>query len=71
MIEIIQNTDFFKNVFLSDKLEVIDEVWEEYSINASCDALDVARGISIIIKSEVKVKIICMKNARKNCYLKF
>ncbi|WP_443722878.1 IS3 family transposase [Ruminococcus sp.] len=44
MIEIIQNTDFFKNVSLSDKLEVIDEVWEEYGINASCDALDVARG---------------------------
>ena len=44
MIEIIQNADFFKNVSLSDKLEVFDEVWEEYGINASCDALYVARG---------------------------
>lgn len=44
MIEIIQNADFFKEVSLSEKLEIIDEVWEEYGINASCDALDVARG---------------------------
>lgn len=44
MIEIIQNTDFFKNVSLSNKLEVIDEVWEKYGINAFCDALDIARG---------------------------
>lgn len=29
---------------MSDRLEVIDEVWEEYGINASCDALDVACG---------------------------
>lgn len=44
MIKIIQNADFFKNVSLSERLEIIDEVWEEYGINASCDALDVARG---------------------------
>lgn len=44
MIKIIQNADFFKNVSLSKRLKIIDEVWEKYGINASCDALDVARG---------------------------
>lgn len=44
MIKIIQNADFFKNVSLTERLEIIDEVWEKYGINASCDALDVARG---------------------------
>lgn len=28
MIKIIQNADFFKNVSLSERLEIIDEVWE-------------------------------------------
>lgn len=44
MIKIIQNADFFKNVSLSERLEIIDEAWEEYGINISCDALGVARG---------------------------
>lgn len=44
MIKIIHNAEFFKKVSLTEKLEIIDESWEEYGINASCDALDVARG---------------------------
>ncbi len=44
MIKIIHNAEFFKEIPLSEKLSVIDEVWEEYGINISCDALDVARG---------------------------
>ena len=72
MIKIIQNAEFFKNVSLSERLEIINEAWEEYGINASCDALNVARGVlSIIIKSEVRAKTICTKNAKKSYYLKF
>lgn len=44
MIKIIHNAEFFKGIPLSEKLLVIDEVWKEYGINISCDALDVARG---------------------------
>lgn len=44
MIKIIHNAEFFKNVSLTEKLEIIDDVWGEYGINLSCDALDVARG---------------------------
>ena len=44
MIKIIQNAEFFKSVSLSERLEIIDETWEEYGINVSCDALDVAQG---------------------------
>lgn len=44
MVELIQKTDFFKEVSFSEKLEIIDEVWEEYGINASCDAMNVAWG---------------------------
>lgn len=44
MIKIIQKADFFRNVSLTEKLEIIDKVWEEYGINVSCDALHVARG---------------------------
>lgn len=43
MIEIIHKANFFREIPLSEKLSVIDEVWEEHGINASCDALDVAR----------------------------
>lgn len=71
MIKIIHNADFFKNVSLSERLEIIDESWEEYGINISCDVLDVARGTSHNHKSEVRAKTICTKNARKNCCLKF
>lgn len=44
MIEIIHKADFFHKIPLSAKLSIIDEVWEKYGINVSCDAMDVARG---------------------------
>lgn len=44
MIEIIHKANFFQEIPLTEKLSIIDEVWEEYGVNASCDALDVARG---------------------------
>ncbi len=44
MIGIIHKADFFQAIPLTEKLSIIDEVWEEYGINASCDAMDVARG---------------------------
>lgn len=44
MIEIIHKANFCQEILLTEKLSIIDEVWEEYGINASCDALDVARG---------------------------
>ncbi|MCD7873096.1 MAG: hypothetical protein LUG21_07365 [Clostridiales bacterium] len=71
MIKIIQNADFFKNVSLSERLEIIDELWEEYGINASCDALDVAHDTFHNHQKRGKGKTIYTKSARKNCYLKF
>lgn len=44
MIEIIHKTNFFQDIPLTEKLSIIDEVWEEYGINISCDALGVAHG---------------------------
>lgn len=44
MIKIIQNADPFRNVYLTEKLEIIDKIWEEHGINVSCDALDVSQG---------------------------
>ncbi len=44
MIEIIHKANFFQDIPLSEKLSVIDEVWKEYGVNASCDAMDVAHG---------------------------
>ena len=44
MIKFIHNADFFQEIPLTEKLSIIDEVWEEYGINISCDALGVARG---------------------------
>ena len=44
MVKIIHNAEFFKDIPLSEKLSVIDKVWEEYGINISCDALGVAHG---------------------------
>lgn len=71
MIKIIQNAEFFKDIPLSEKLSVIDEVWEEYGINVSCDAMDVARGTFHNHQKRGKGKTIYMKNAKKNCCLKF
>lgn len=42
MIEISHKANFFHRIPLSEKLSVIDEVWEEYGINVSCDAFGVA-----------------------------
>ena len=44
MIEIIHKADFFQAIPLTEKLSIIDEVWEEYGISISCDALGVAHG---------------------------
>lgn len=44
MIEIIHKANFFQEIPLTEKLSIIDDVWEEYGINISCDALGVAHG---------------------------
>lgn len=44
MIEIIHKANFFQEIPLTERLSIIDEVWEEYGINISCDALGVAHG---------------------------
>lgn len=44
MLEIIQNTDFFKQVTLKDKLKIADNLYEQYGINVTCDALGIAHG---------------------------
>lgn len=44
MIEIIQNTDFFKQVPLKEKLKIADNLYEQYGINVTCDALGIAHG---------------------------
>ena len=44
MIEIIHKANFFKEIPLTERLSIIDEVWGEYGINISCDALGVAHG---------------------------
>ena len=44
MIEIIHEADFFQEIPLEKRLDLIDKVWETYGINVSCDALDVAHG---------------------------
>lgn len=41
--------NLFQKIPLSEKLSIIDEVWEEYGINAFCDALDIECGIFYII----------------------
>lgn len=44
MIEIIQSCDFFIDVPLEKKLEIIDNLYSVYGINVTCDALGVAHG---------------------------
>lgn len=44
MLEIIQNTDFFKQVPLKEKLKIADNLYEQYGINVTCDALGIAHG---------------------------
>ena len=44
MIEIIHEADFFQEIPLEKRLDLIDKIWETYGINVSCDALDVAHG---------------------------
>lgn len=44
MITIIQNCDFFINVTLEEKLELIDKLHSVYGVNITCDALGVAHG---------------------------
>lgn len=65
MIKIIQIADFFRNVSLTEKLEIIDKVWEEYGINVSCDALDVARGTFHNHQKRGKDKTICIKTMKE------
>lgn len=44
MIEIIHKANFFKEIPLTERLSIIDEVWGKYGINISCDALGVTHG---------------------------
>lgn len=44
MLEIIQNTDFFKQIPLKEKLKIADNLYEQYGINVTCDALGIAHG---------------------------
>lgn len=44
MLEIIQNTDFFKQVPLNEKLKIADDLYELYGVNVTCDALCIAHG---------------------------
>ncbi len=44
MIEIIQSTDFFKQISLKEKLKIADDFYEQYGINVTCDALGIAHG---------------------------
>ncbi len=68
MMKIIQNTDFFhKNASLSDRLEVIDEVWEKNMVLTLLVMLWMLQEVlSIIIKKRGKgKKIICTKKTQE------
>jgi|GEM_PF-6831318 len=65
IIKMIQNTDFYSNFSLSERLEIIGEVWEEYDINISYVILYVAWKFSIIIKSEVWAKLFTQKTQER------
>lgn len=44
MLEIIQNTNFFKQVTLKEKLKIADNLYVQYGINITCGALGIAHG---------------------------
>ncbi len=71
MLEIIQNTDFFKQIPLKEKLKIADNLYEQYGINVTCDALGMLMKLFTIIKNVAKETIGCMKKEKWNLNRKY